>query len=505
MNTKYQLYLILTMCLAQVGFAGTSKQPNILLIISDDQSWEHASAYGCQAIETPAFDRVASEGILFKNAYSAAPQCAPSRGALLTGRNIWELESGAVQRSFLPAKFTGYPTLLRDAGYHVGYSGKGWGPGSSIDRTMNPAGLEYDDFRAFLEKRKEGQPFCFWFGSKNPHRPYTDAETYEIDFNRIEVPRHLPDHKVVIDDLASYLSEIVAFDNEIETLLQLLASIGEVQNTIVVITSDNGMPFPRGKCNLYDYGVRVPLAICWPAEIEGQRVVDDFVSLADLAPTFLEAAGVAIPIEMSRKGFINVLTEKKTSGLVDLSRDHIVLGRERHSVTRPDQGGYPIRSIRTLDYLYIHNLRPDRGPTGDPPGTADTNPSPTDEFMLDPKNADYVSEYFELCFGRRPEFELYDLRKDPEQLINCAGNSEYDSVRETLSTRLEAYLRLTNDPRITGDGPDFDSYPFWWRESERIYQKRYEAAVPHVEDRIGYPNEVEFIKALSSSELRLEE
>lgn len=441
-------------------------RPNFLLCISDDQSWCHTSVAGASVVNTPAFDRVARQGALFRHAYCAAPQCAPSRAALLTGRPIWQLEHGGIQRSHLPAKFVSFVDLLETAGYHVGYSGKGWGPGKPGDRKRNAAGPRYRDFSRFLKERPAGKPFCFWFGSSNPHRPHRPAKNRQQRLPKLKVPKFLPDTDVVRNDLLDYMNEINLFDQEVQQHMQWLLVLGERENTLVLITSDNGMPFPRAKCNLYDWGVRMPLAIRWPARVPSGRVVDDFVSFVDFGPTILEAAGIQLPSDMAGRSFLDVLLSDG-SGQVDAKRDHVITGRERHSVTRPDRGGYPMRAIRTHEYLYIRNFRPERGPTGTPPGTADLDPSPTAPFMLDHRDDPIIAPFFKLCFLQRPAEELYDLAKDPDQLHNVAGDPAYDKTKHELASRLMEHLRRTADPRVQGDGDVFDKYPFWLRPGEK--------------------------------------
>lgn len=448
------------------GTIQADERPNIMVVISDDQSWWTTSAAGCEAISTPAFDRVAQQGVMFNYGYCFAPQCAPARATLLTGRPIWQLEEGAVQRSHLPAKFTCYTDLFKQAGYHVGCAVKGWGPGKLGDRKQNPAGKQYKDFNRFLKARKPGQPFCFWVGSRNPHRPFNQGHDGTVDVDKIRVPGYLPDVPEVRSELAGYLREIVQFDRELVDLMQQLEETGEADNTIVIVTSDNGMPFPRGKCNCYDAGVRVPLAIRWPAKVKPGRTVDDFVSFPDIAPTLLEAAGIQTPDDMVGRSFMNVLTADG-SGLIDSTRDAVIYGRERHMVTRPQRTGYPIRAIRTHDYLYLWNCRPKRSPTGRPYGIADVGPTEAGDYMLAHREQSSVAPLFELCYVERPEFELYDIRKDPDQIHNIIDDPASAQVAQRLNQRLMDYLHKTGDPRVGPDGDVFDRYPFWLTKREK--------------------------------------
>ena len=277
------------------GANATKRRPNVLFCLADDWSWPHASIAGDKVVRTPTFDRVAREGVLFTNAFVTAPSCTPSRGSILTGQWHWRLEEGGNLWSTLPAKFAVYPDILEEAGYHVGYTRKGWGPGRDDPggRTRNPAGPRYRNFQEFLKVRPEGKPFCFWFGSTDPHRGYKwqSGVNSGMKLEDVEVPACLPDSQTVRTDICDYYWEVQRFDREVGELLKLLEENGELDSTLVVISGDNGMPFPRCKSNLYDLGTHVPLALRWPARVRGDRVVEDFVSLSDLAPTFLEAAG----------------------------------------------------------------------------------------------------------------------------------------------------------------------------------------------------------------------
>ena len=370
-------------------------KPNILFAITDDWSWPHAGIAGVEEISTPAFDRVAREGVLFKNCYVSAPSCTPSRGAILTGQYHWRLEEGGNLWSILPAKFHVYPDLLEEHGYHVGYTGKGWGPGDieSAGRTRNPAGPSYNqkqtqppfehmssvdyaaNFAAFLTEKRNDEPFCFWYGGFEPHRRYEYAMGIEVGKNpqHVEVPAIFPDAEPVRNDILDYYVEIEYFDAHLGKMLQLLEERGELDNTLVVVTSDNGMPFPRAKANLYEWGTHMPLAIRWADAAKGGRVVDDFVSQTDFAPTFLEAAGIPPCNDMTGASLLPILLSS-SEGQVEENRDHVLVGRERHAWVRKGGVGYPCRAIRTKDYLYIRNYKPDRWPAGDPTNGVDNDP-----------------------------------------------------------------------------------------------------------------------------------
>ncbi len=468
----------------RAGFGGKAKnRPNILFCLADDWSWPHASIAGDKVVKTPTFDQVAREGVLFENAFVSSPSCTPSRGAMLTGQWHWRLEEGGNLWSTLLAKFPVYPDLLEEAGYHVGFTRKGWGPGRDEPggRTRNPAGPNFKNFQEFMKARPEGKPFCFWFGSQDPHRPYKwqSGVRSGMKLEDVQVPACLPDCEEVRTDMCDYYWEVQRFDTEVGELLEILQGKGELDNTLVVISGDNGLPFPRCKSNVYDTGTNVPLAVCWPAAVEGGRVVEDFISLSDLAPTFLEAAGLKPPARMTARSFLGILTSGR-SGRVDPKRDHVLTGKERHVPGQEnDMGGYPTRAIRTHDFLYIRNFKPDRWPSGYPAGYAesveidvsqprdtkfgyaDTDASPTKSHMIKHRDDAKVARLFELAFGKRPAEELYDLRKDPAQLNNVAELPEYAKVKKELSAALMAELKATKDPRVLDKGDVFDQYPYY--------------------------------------------
>lgn len=483
------LYSLAALCLSVAAFAEDTSgpgRPNILLAISDDQSWPHAGAYGDTSVQTPAFDRVASAGVLFTHAFCPASQCSPSRASLLTGRNIWQLEEAGTHASLFPAKFDVYTELLEQAGYHVGYTGKPWGPGNweESGRKKNPAGAAYNkrllkpptseisscdysaNFAEFLEDRPPKAPFCFWYGGREPHRNYEQGSAIEAgkSINDAPFPPFYPDHEIVRGDLADYRLEIEWFDRHLGQMLQELERRGELENTLVVVTSDNGMPFPRAKATLYESGTRVPLAVQWPARFPGGRVMNGLVSLIDLAPTFLEAAGLQTRPGMAGRSLLQFLS-LDASDWAGPARDWVVLGKERHNHARADNLGYPTRALRTKRHLYIRNLKPDRWPMGDPPGyychTKMYNP--TKDYILDNKDRPGVRKFYAITYAKRPAEELYDVKADPDCLRNLASESAHAAVLAQLRTRLDLILREQGDPRMLGYGDVFESYPYFGR------------------------------------------
>ena len=451
--------------------AEENRRPNIVFAIADDWGWPHAGAYGDKVVQTPNFDRVAKRGVLFTHAYVSSPSCTPSRGAIVTGQDFFRLGGGANLHCDWPAgRYGEYPAILEKHGYYVGTYRKSWGPGNG-----QPAGQAYKSVDSFFAHRPTGKPFCFWFGASDPHRGYEPGtgKARGMDLEQVHLFGHFPDHETVRSDVADYYYEVERFDREFGQLLDRLAAAGELQNTIVVVTGDHGMPFPRCKANLYDSGVHVPLAISWPAKVPAGRVIDDFVCLTDIAPTFLAAAHLPRVPEMTGRSLLPMLESDK-SGWVEKGRDHVVVGRERHVPAQAsgNPGGYPARAIRTRDFLYIHNYAPDRWPAGTPDHTdaylkngwlGDCDNSPTKTYLWQNRDDEAVKKKYDLCFAKRPAEELYDLSKDPEQLKNVASDPAYADQKRRLATELEAELVARRDPRTLGGAEAFDRYPYHGR------------------------------------------
>ena len=522
MNTRFFALLFMLVW----GHPLFAKAPNILFAFADDwgrQAGIYSKTDGSGTINdvarTPNFDQLAKGGVLFTNASVNAPSCTPCRSSILSGRNFWETGRGAIlQGAVWDANIPTWPLLLKDAGYHLGYTYKVWSPGTPRDagiggsanafqhagRKFNgfsqyvsgrPWGLSTKDakaelfmevrsnFRSFLKDRKDGQPFAYWFGPTNVHRKWTKGsgkKLWEIDPDDLKgkMPAFLPDVHPVREDLADYLGEIAAFDAALGLLIEELKKVGEYENTLIVVSGDHGPPgFPHGKCNLYDFGTRVCLAIAGPG-VKGGRIVDDFVCLPDLAPTFLEAGKTKVPDVMTARSLWNVLKSDK-SGRVDPERDANITGRERHvQIARAGQLPYPQRAIRTKDFQFVINFRPDRWPLGDPYllGTAkepsleqmerstfvtlpDEDAGPTKAWIVANRSDPKVKPFFEHAYGKRPREELFDLRKDPHQMKNVARDPAYAKEVAQLRKRLMAYLKATNDPRLLDDGKFFETPP----------------------------------------------
>jgi N-sulfoglucosamine sulfohydrolase len=453
------------------------KRPNILFAIADDWGNGHAGAYGCKWVRTPNFDRVAREGILFTNCFTSNAKCSPSRATILTGRNTWQLKEAIDHYSIFPNDFPIYPALLEQAGYFVGCTGKGWAPGDfkSTGFKHNPAGLEYQkftlkppyngispndyakNFAYFLEQRPAGAPFCFWLGGHEPHRPYEEGSGIRAGRDPAEVvlPAYYPNNRIIRSDLLDYALEVEWFDRHLGLALQKLEELGELDNTFVLVTSDNGMPFPRIKGQVYEDAFHLPMALRWGKNIKGGRVVDDIINFRDFAPTFLELAGLASPKSVTGRSFLDILKSDK-AGVIDPARSVMLAGKERHDIGRPHDWGYPIRVIRTTEFLYLRNYEPDRWPAGNPEtGYTNCDPSPSKDFLLS-----RFDDYYRLSFGKRPPEELYRIKSDPDCVKNLAADPEYAQVKRELSRKMEEMLRAEGDPRMLGNAAFFDTIEY---------------------------------------------
>lgn len=496
-------FLLEIQCIATEQKKDLSR-PNIVFCIADDASWEHMSAYGKKDwVKTPAFDRVAKEGLLFMNAYTPNAKCAPFRACILTGRNPWQLEAAANHNAYFPAKFKTFMEVFKDNGYATGYTGKGWYPGDQgkyangkpreltgsnyADKKLVPptSGIVNIDYAAnfdeFLNNKPADQPFIFWYGGREPHRGYEYGSGIVKGNKKLtdikKVPPFWIDNDVVRTDMLDYAFELEYFDKQAEKIINNIERRGLLENTIVVITSDNGMPFPHVKGHMYEYDNHLTLAIMWKGKIvHPGRTIEDYLSFIDFAPTFLQAAGISIaqsgmqPIQ--GKSFMDII--KSTSGnVIDNARNFVLLGRERTDVGRPNDEGYPERAIIKNGFFFVRNYEPSRWPSGNPEtGYMDTDGSPTKTEILSANRKGLYKNIWQLDFGKRPEYELYKISSDPYLIKSLYVKTYYIKARNKLLTEMESMLKKQGDPRMFGKGDVFDKYPYA-NEKVRNYYNRY--------------------------------
>jgi arylsulfatase A-like enzyme len=438
--------------------ASLAATPNVLFVIADDASRHYGKSYNCDWANTPNIDKLAANGLVFDNAYVPTAKCGPCRSALITGRNPWQLGAAANHQSAFPSEHKAFMEVLTAKGVACGAAGKVWGPGSAVDKDGNTRsfGLRKAGFESFLGDIDKDTPFFYWFGSSNPHRGYKKdggikAGKKLSDINH--VPKYWPDNDVIRGDMLDYSMEIEAFDRQLGGLLATLQEKGRADNTIVIVTSDHGMPFPRVKGHTFDDAHRVPMVVHWPGKEKATRRVADLVTLTDLAPTMFDVFGVKDEMKFSGHSFLDLF-----AGKAERERPFVIIGRERNDINCrpgfPSGAGYPARGIRKGDYLYVHNFKPERWPCGTPEsGLRDTDGSPTKSFIngLGKGNA-----FWEHSFGKRPAAMLFNVVADPDCVKNLAGT--LPEVEKQLHDTLVAELKRQEDPRVLGDGDVFDNY-----------------------------------------------
>lgn len=509
------------------GASADDARLNILFVFADDWG-RYASCYRGldgrptvnDVVRTPNIDRVAREGAVFRNAFVNAPSCTPCRSSLLSGRYFFQTGRGAIlQGAVWDESIPTFPLLLRDAGYHIGKSFKVWLPGTPVDAPFGGQHYAYEkagracnnfseeatamvaagvsvaaarasilaevqaNFDAMLADRKPGQPWHYFFGPTNTHRSWVQGsgkKLWDIEPDSLQgkLPRSLPDVPEVREDVADYLGECQAVDAYVGVLLQRLEAAGELERTVVVLSGDHGMPgMPHAKGNLYDEGTAVPLVIRWPGA-KGGRVIDDLVRLPDLMPTFLEIGGVKAPDGLYGRSLVPLL-KSDHSGLIDPTRNWVIIGRERHvAKARESHLPYPMRALRTTEYLYIRNFAPDRWPAGAPYAAAETplnlravaantfaafpdmDAGPTKTWLVARWRDPVWQWHVDLAFAKRPAEEFYDLKHDPDQVKNLAADPAWAAKKRELSERMMTLLRAAQDPRVVGGGMTYERSPY---------------------------------------------
>lgn len=500
---KLKLFLI-SLTIALFGCEKPSsieEKPNILFCIMDDAGIQ-MSAYGYDWCKTPTFDKLSKNGLLFTNAYTPNAKCAPSRASLITGRNSWQLEEAGNHVINFPAKFKSFPEALRENGYITGKTGKGWGPGNPGEIDGKPrlligeafndiktkpwaAGMSNEDYAAnfdqFLNKSKEGKPWFFWYGAREPHRRFEYGSAVKSGKKKLSdidsVPAFWPDNEIIRNDMLDYALEVEYADAHLGRMLDNLEKRGLLENTIIVFTSDHGMPFPRGKAQEYEYSNHVPMAIMWPKGIKKPgRTITDMVSFIDIAPTFLELAG--IPFEKSGmhsspgKSLTDIFYSEK-EGQVNPERDILLIGKERHDYSRPKNQGYPIRGIVSDDYLYLYNYDISLWPAGNPEiGYLDIDGSPTKTEVLRQFRSGENDFYWKLSMGKRESNEeFFNITKDNECMNNLANKPEFAHLKLKMKNRMESMLKEQQDPRMFGNGDIFNSYGYSEEKAWNYYER----------------------------------
>ena len=457
MHPRVQFLVALLAFTAGLLGAATPPRPNILFVLSDDQSYPFLSCYGDTNVRTPAIDRLAAEGMKFHRFFTAAPQCVPARAAYLSGRSP---VAARITRfsSPLPRDVITFPEILKaKAGYFTGVCGRIYhldGSGNNASPTVArllsehglktfPQRLDYvrtgsdtvaiEQMREFLDQKPADKPFCLWLNFSDPHHPWTPEPEYRPDPASLKLPPEWPDSPGMREDLANYCGECNRVDHSTKLALDLIAERGFASNTIVVYAGDNGLAFPHGKGSLYDPGCHVPLVIRWPGVIKPGGDSRALLSNEDIAPTLLAAVGLAPDPKMTGQSFLALL-----KGEAFTPRPHIFMERGPHGsapvTVNMKNSGYDLsRAVRSDRYKFIYNCTP-----WIPYGPVDSAGGPGWRDMVAANEAGQLSAELRATYFTtpRPVYELYDLDSDPSELKNLSGTPALKTVESELRTAL---------------------------------------------------------------------
>ena len=425
---------------AEIAPAG--KKPNVLLIISDDQTWRDNGCYGHPDVKTPNIDRLAAEGMRFTHCFTATAMCAPTRQQLYTG--VFPVRNGA-----FPNHSKVYPGTksvvhhLKALGYRVGLTGKThFGPRDSFPFETVAA----KQIPAFLRRDPE-QPFCLVYCSHSPHLPWQAGNASAYDPDKLTLPPYLVDTPETRVALTKYYGEIADFDREVGECMKHVADARAQDDTLFIYTSEQGAQFPHGKWTCYDVGLRTALVIRWPAKVKAGSTTDAMVQYVDVVPTLIEAAGgdptaidTGCPDSGDKRGFDG----KSFLGvLLGRNRAHRNLVYGAHTTRGIIAGSdcYPVRSVRSDRYKYIRNLNHETAFHNTLIAGEKTYwPSWLQKAKTDPAAARLVEMY-----QRRPAEEFYDLATDPWELKNLADDPGEAERKAALSKELDAWMAQQGD------------------------------------------------------------
>ncbi|MCB1614854.1 MAG: sulfatase [Pseudomonadales bacterium] len=408
-------------------------KPNFVLIILDDWGWEDSGAYGNRLIRTPHINQLAENGMRFDNAFLTTSSCTASRASILTGQ--YPHNSGALRLGdVLPMTKKLFPEYLREAGYFTAGAGK-WhlGPesGSKLDvfehlKQDDAAGTE--NWLKVLQQRPADKPFFILLAAMDPHLPHDALPKGQGHrFSDVKLPPYWPDTRVVRQALVPYYDEISRADGYIGQVLDELARQGVAENTVVLLMSDNGAPFPRSKLTLFDSGIKTPLIVRWPEVIKAAAVAPDLVSSVDIAPTLLDLAGLPVPAELPGHSFREILLGQKNSK----PNRYIFAEQNTHAHLKIRK-----RAVRDARFLYIRN---------DLPETAVCSLGQMTSEMAKLYHEGALDKSQAWCFSPVPEEELFDVEKDPYSLWNLSEDEQYRQQLAFYRTVLHQWQRDTHD------------------------------------------------------------
>ena len=453
------LFVVAPPFLPAAGVA--ADKPNVLIILSDDHSAAHVGCYGNPDIKTPHLDAFAASGLRCDRAYVTCPQCVPSRASILTGRSPVSIAMTRFSAP-LPRDVRTFPEVLRAAGWFTGAAGRTYhldgAPTSPESRAVfDKHGLvtfadrldfvkkagdnakSLGQLREFLDLKPRDKPFFLQLCSTDPHRPLTECGPERHDPSAITLPRHYPDTQLVREDFARYYDEISHLDAFVGDVMAELENRGLAQNTLVFFMGDNGASQLRGKGTLYEFGIRVPLLVRWPARVKPGSVAAELISGEDIAPTVLEAAGLPVPPDMTGKSFIKLL-----QGDAHEHREYVFAERGAHASSLPDgSASFDLgRAVVSPTHKLIYNVTWQL-PYQPVDFAGDAFWAELQQLHRDKKlDARWTTLYFSPA---RAMFELYDLRDDPAELNNLAGTPAAAAAETELKGALQEWMILERD------------------------------------------------------------
>ena len=445
--------------------AGADPKPHILFLLSDDHSYPYLSCYGDPNVTTPTLDQLAAEGMKFHRFFTAAPQCVPSRAALLTGRSPVAARMTRFS-SPLPRDEITFPEILREqAGYYTGICGRQYHLDGSVPKQDNTLGqflqqhglktfsnrVDYLDASKgegveakmveFLDRRPADRPFCLWVNFNNPHHPWNEL-TARPDPASLKLPPAWPDLPGLRAQLADYCGEVNRVDLQVKAVLAVLEQRGLKDQTLIVFAGDNGQALPRGKGSLYDAGCNVPFLVRWPGVVKPGGDSRALLSGEDLGPTLLAAAGVPVPARMSGVSFLPLLR-----GEAFTPRKYVFTERGPHgsASVRADMtsNGYDLsRAVRSDRFKLIYN-----GTPWIPYAPVDSVAGAGWQQVLAEHAAGRLPPALDAAYFTlpRPVYELYDLEGDPGELTNLSGKRELAAVERELRRALAEKMILDFD------------------------------------------------------------
>jgi N-sulfoglucosamine sulfohydrolase len=416
----------------------TLKKPNIILFLSDDHGWADSGAYGDTQIKTPHIDRLAAEGVRFSHAFAASPLCSPSRCVIETGlmphRNGGHKFGTRIRRNIKTM-----PEYFRQMGYYTAHIGKfHHAPNNRFPYDY----IHKSEKRAarFLSSYDKNKPLLLIVCTHPPHTPWIKNTTY--DPSKIKLPANFVDTPQTRSDRANYYSDVTLMDSILGELLAAVKKKGLTENTLFAYSSDQGANWPFAKWCVYDGGLRVPLIVRWPGKTTPGSLSNAMISLADLMPTFIDAAGAAPPKTIDGQSFAAVLTGKRKS------HRNVVFGTH----TGNENGGpgianhCPARTIRTPTHRYIRNLSPETKFTTHITGCkSGAHYLPHWDSWVAKAKTDANARAIVKRYHHRPAEELYDLRKDPLETNNLAADPKHANILKTLRKQLAEWCKTQDD------------------------------------------------------------